>query len=115
MRTLTQHIDQDRDGQDPAAGAQGAEHQAYGDADGDSAKRSGHRRSSLARKPRCSPLSCPGHHWPAGTVALTWSMCCPHPAQVVRPQVLQVTARHMEILLRVVLVGSGAAVRALLG
>lgn len=38
---------------------------------------------------------CPGHHCPAGTPALTESMCWPHPAQVVFPQTLQLTGRHI--------------------
>lgn len=35
------------------------------------------------------------HHWLAGTEALTWSMCWPQPAQVVFPQLLHFTGRHM--------------------
>ena len=35
------------------------------------------------------------HHWFAGTEALTWSMCWPQPAQVVFPQLLHFTGRHM--------------------
>ena len=35
------------------------------------------------------------HHWSAGTEALTWSMCWPQPAQVVFPQLLHFTGRHM--------------------
>ena len=36
---------------------------------------------------------------PAGTLALTWCTCWPHPAQVVLPQVLHRVARHMGIAL----------------
>lgn len=63
------------------------------------------RPKSLPKKPArlaepaaavFSALLCPpGHHWPAGTPALTVAMCWPQPAQVVLPQVLHRTARHM--------------------
>jgi hypothetical protein len=38
---------------------------------------------------------CPVHHSERGTLALTEATCWPQPAQVVFPQVLQVTARHI--------------------
>lgn len=46
-----------------------------------------------------SAVCLPGHHWEAGTWALTESMCWPHPAQVVFPQTEQVTGRHISVLL----------------
>jgi hypothetical protein len=39
------------------------------------------------------------HHWLAGTPALTAATCWPQPAQVVLPQFLQETGRHMMVLL----------------
>ncbi|AFV90509.1 hypothetical protein PACID_27420 [Acidipropionibacterium acidipropionici ATCC 4875] len=58
-----------------------------------------------SRAARISASVCfPPHHCEAGTPAFTWSMCWPHPAQVVFPQTLQVTARHMVVLLVFVMV-----------
>jgi hypothetical protein len=37
----------------------------------------------------------PSHHWSAGTIAFTWAMWSPQPAQVVLPQTVQVTGRHI--------------------
>jgi hypothetical protein len=42
-----------------------------------------------------SAAVCPEHHSERGTPAFTESTCWPHPAHVVFPHVLQVTARHM--------------------
>lgn len=52
------------------------------------------------RAARISASECsPPHHWDSGIVAFTWAMCWPHPAHVVFPQTLQVTALHMMLLL----------------
>ncbi len=40
----------------------------------------------LFRAGLTSPLEWPAHHWPAGTLRLTASMCIPQPDQVVLPQ-----------------------------
>src|SRR5690554_89413 len=56
---------------------------------------------SLDQHPLPSPGSgaCPGQRSAFGTRANTWSTCWPHPAQVVFPQVLHLTALHMLFLL----------------
>lgn len=57
-----------------------------------------------SRAVRISASVCsPPHHWDSGIVAFTWAMCWPHPAHVVFPQTLQVTALHMMLLLVLVL------------
>src|SRR6476659_11243995 len=55
--------------------------------------------SRLQKPPDFSGLGWPGQRLEAGTPAMTWLTCMPQPAQVVLPQVLQVTARHMMDLL----------------
>ena len=55
----------------------------------------GHRPNRRAHSPPLSARSWPGQRSARGTPAMTMSMCWPHPAQVVFPQVRQVTARHM--------------------
>ena len=67
------------------------------------------RPKSRSKKPpdSRSALGCPGHRSSRGTPAITWLTCRPQPAQVVLPQVLHVTARHMVVLLLVAVVGDG--------
>ena len=68
---------------------------APGSVPGGGAHRPKRRASGLAGPGRVCPGWDRSHHWPAGTRALTWSMCRPQPAQVVLPQTLQVTGRHI--------------------
>ena len=49
--------------------------------------------------PAAGSLAWPGQRREAGTPASTWLTCRPQPAQVVLPHFLQVTARHMMVLL----------------
>ncbi len=60
------------------------------------------RPKSLRSQPPlvAGSLVWPVHRREAGMPASTWLTCWPQPAQVVLPHFLQVTARHMMILLR---------------
>lgn len=57
-------------------------------------QRPGNKREIKPPFPRTS-LSCPGHLCEPVTVRMTWSTCWPHPAHVVLPHVLHLTARHI--------------------
>src|SRR5699024_5833285 len=68
-------------------------------ADG-TARRAVQRPSSRAKNPgRAGSSWCPSQRWARGTSRMTRSTCWPQPAQVVLPQVRQVTALHMSNLL----------------
>ena len=47
---------------------------------------------AAAREVVPPPAGWPGHRWSEGTFLMTRSTCIPHPAQVVFPQMEQVTA-----------------------
>ena len=58
-------------------------------------ERENRRRSTDRRSP--SALGWPGQRWDVGTLRITWSTCWPHPAHVVFPHVLHLTAWHMPV------------------
>lgn len=65
-----------------------------------SARPAEHRRqpppnSRLKNPPVRGSSACPAHCWDFGTPRITWSTCCPHPAQVVLPHLRHVTCLHI--------------------
>src|SRR5690625_1574480 len=59
-------------------------------------RRAAQRPSRRAKNPgRVDSSGCPSQRWARGTSRMTWSTCWPQPAQVVLPQVRQVTALHI--------------------